>query len=833
VQPRVPEATQGVAVRRKFATVQTLPEKPVEEPAPVEPTPVVEAASAVAAPEPLPMGEPEPVESVRRSRFATVVTRETPRVEVTATALAEAETAVAGEPEVRRSRFATVVTRPEGDLSAVSAPGPLELAALARREADAAAAARRPSGARVVGTVNPDLLNLRLDPARRDGGVRPPQRPGAPAPAADASAGKRVVQSRDLYDKSKKAAPGGKKRQGGPIVATPAMRGGSAQSGVKQVPTVAAEHKRVVRMRDSIPVSELAHQMSVKAGEIAMKLMFELGVRGANINTSVDFDTATLIAELYGFKVEQIGFDISEYLPAVVDAPEKMILRPPVVTVMGHVDHGKTSLLDYIRKTRVTAGEAGGITQHIGAYMVRLDSGEICFLDTPGHEAFTALRARGAKATDVVILVVAADDGVMPQTVEAINHAKAAQVPIIVAINKIDKPSAQPDQVKQALTAHGLIAEEWGGDTIFVEVSAKTGQGIDKLLEMVHLQSEVLELRANPARPAEGIVLEARLDQGRGPVASVLVQRGTLRNGDIVVIGRSFGRVRTMLDDRGHHKSSSLPAHPVEITGLNGVPDSGETFYVVKEEKDARAISDHYIAGSRKADITATSAAGGTGGLDRIAAMMKAGELKELKVIVKGDVQGSVEAINEALKKLGTKDVAVRVLHSAVGSITESDVNLAASVGDAGVVLLGFNVRPESRATALAEQHGIKLLSHSIIYELLDQVKGLMAGLLSPVLEEEAMGKAEVRKTFQVAKVGTVAGCMVLEGIITRNAKARVVRDGRVVYDSTISSLRHFEKDEREVKSGFECGLSIDRFNDIKLGDIIETYKVKERAATL
>ena len=814
-------AEQGVK-RRTFATVQTR-QLATPEPEPVHEEPV----RAVVEPERPAADEP------RRSRFATVVTRSTPVVD-DLSEMEPAESTDSAEPaapEARRSRFATVVTRVEGEPAFTPGqPNPMELAALARREADAAAQARRPGGARVVGTMSAELLNQRVDASR--GMNRPGPRPGAPGPA-DATATKRVVQSRDLYDKdkAKKLLGGSKKRGSGPVAPmTPTLTPKPAGA--------MAEHKRIVKMRESIPVSELAHQMSVKAGEIAMKLMFELGVRGANINTSVDFDSATLIADLYGFKVEQLGFDITEYLPKVDEEKDRLLPRPPVVTVMGHVDHGKTSLLDYIRKAKIAVGEAGGITQHIGAYMVRVPGGEVCFLDTPGHEAFTALRARGAKATDVVVLVVAADDGVMPQTVEAINHAKAAGVPIIVAMNKIDKPSANPESVRQALTQYGLVDEAWGGETIFVEVSAKTGQGIDRLLEMIQVQSEVLELKASVTRPADGLVIESRLDQGRGPVASVLVQRGTLKTGDIVVIGRHSGKVRTMTDDRGHQRASSLPSHPVEITGLSGVPDSGEAFYVVKDERDARAIVEHYTALNRRADISVAgggAAAAGAGGntLDRIAAMMKAGELKELKVIVKGDVQGSVEAICESLRKLGTKDVSVRVLHSAVGSITESDINLAASVGDAGVVLLGFNVRPEPRAAAMAEQNGIKILSHSIIYELLDQVKGLMAGLLSPVLEEEHIGRAEVRKVFQVSKVGMVAGCMVIDGVLQRNAKARVVRDGRVVYDSTISSLRHFEKDEKEVKTGFECGLSIDRFNDVKAGDIIEAYRVKEIAATL
>jgi translation initiation factor IF-2 len=837
VEPAVeaaPEAPKArFAVRRTRAVEAPAPEN--EAPTPVEAPPPAPEPEAESAAEP---------SGVTRRRFATVRTRdEEPATEIVdAPAPSEPQQPTAqiveatqgdyrvtlqGEPQ--RSRFATVVTT-TGAEPAVGAPSPVQLAAIARREVDARAGGPRAGAARVVGTIQRDVLSGRLEPQHRDAGPRPAGAPAGPdrgaARDANKKGAKRVVQSRDLYDKSAGArgrgAPVGRGKggRGAPMATTPPPR------------VLAAEHKRVVRMEEAITVSELAQQMSIKGGEIAMKLMFELGMKGVNINTTVDFETATLIAELYGFKVEQVGFDINKYLPQFEEDDSALQLRPAVVTVMGHVDHGKTSLLDAIRKTAVASGEAGGITQHIGAYLVDGGSGPICFLDTPGHEAFTALRARGAKATDLVVLVVAADDGVMPQTVEAISHAKAAGVPILVAVNKIDKPGADASRVKQALTEYELVPEDWGGSTIFCHTSAVTGEGIDALLEMINLQAEVLELRANPDRTAEGLVLESRLDVGRGPVASVLVQQGTLTPGEIVVIGQHYGRVRTMIDERGRRLQTAGPSTPVELTGLSGVPTSGERFYVVRDERDAKVIAEH-VAKQAKASELAQSVAA-TGGLEGIQQFIREGKVKELKVIIKGDVQGSVEALSQSLVKLSTADVRVRIVHQAVGGITENDVNLAsASREDAAVVIIGFNVRPDPRAQALADSTGVVVFTHNIIYDIIDQVRKLMAGLLEPVFVEEPLGRAEVRATFNIPRVGTIAGCMVLDGTIERNARCRVVRDSVVVYESTIGSLRHFEKDVKEVKSGFECGLGVDRFNDVKSGDIIEVYRLKEVAATL
>lgn len=594
--------------------------------------------------------------------------------------------------------------------------------------------------------------------------------------------------------------------------------------------TQAAEHKRVIKVNEAIIISDLARQMGVKASEIIRKLM-GMGEM-YTINQAVDTETASLIAEEFNYTVESTAFDITEYIDTGEDADDAMTPRPPVVTIMGHVDHGKTSLLDALRESNITSGESGGITQHIGAYQVTLDGRIITFLDTPGHAAFTALRARGAKATDIVILVVAADDGVMPQTIEAINHSKAAGVPIIVAVNKIDKDSADPERVKQALTEYELIPEAWGGETQFINVSALHKLNLDELLEAVLLQSELLELKSNPARRAQGLVIESELDLGHGPVATVLVQAGTLKAGDYMVVGQHYGRVRTMFNERGEALEEAPPSTPVQVAGLSGVPDAGEAFFVVKDEKTARDVSSHAQDELRQKRLAQAAAARRPTGLEGLAEALAAGQLKELKVIVKADVQGSCEAVVGTLSKLGNDEVRVKVIHQAVGGITENDVNLAATSED-GAIIVGFNVRPEARAQALAEEWGIELLTHSIIYDIEAVVKSALEGLLAPIVREEQLGRAEVRQTFNVPRVGTIAGCFVLDGKIVRSGRARVVRDGVVVYDSTINTLRRFKDDVREVKSGFECGLSVNNFNDIKVSDIIETYTIVEEAAKL
>ncbi|MBN1946573.1 MAG: translation initiation factor IF-2 [Bradymonadales bacterium] len=680
--------------------------------------------------------------------------------------------------------------------------------------------------AQVVGTLSPELLQQRLavdnkifGPAPPAAEVKPPSGTRETFEEEEDSRrkrkrGKKVYGAAELYDQRSSRRRAQKKAVGGQATKI----------------TTAAEHKRVIRMEEAILVSELARQMGVKAGEIALKLMMDLGIKGANINTPLDFETATLLAEGYSYSVEQVGFDLQKYLPHAEESEEDYLGRPPVITVMGHVDHGKTTLLDAIRASNVAQQEAGGITQHIGAYKVRIGNGTLIFLDTPGHEAFTALRARGAQATDIVVLVVAADDGVMPQTVEAINHAKDAGVPIIVAVNKMDREGANPDRVIKSLAEHGLIPESWGGDTLFQLVSAKEKAGIEELLSSILLQAELLELKANPDRPGEGIVIESRLDIGRGPVASVLVQQGTVSPGDVVVAGGHWGRIRALTDEIGKKLKKATPSTPVEITGLDGVPDAGETMYVVEDEKAAKAIADHISEQKRQKELARTTTA--PRDLEQLTELLEAGELKEVKLIIKADVQGSVEALEQAVSKLSTPEVKVHVVHSAVGGITESDVNLAASTGGRAIII-GFNIRPESRAMQQAEQLGVTIQTFSIIYDVIDSVKKLMTGMLEPVFEEHYLGRAEVRDVFSIPKVGTVAGCHVVEGRMVRGSLARIVRNSRIIYQSSISSLRRFKEDVKEVRHGFECGLSITNFNDIKAGDVIESYEMAQTTPTL
>ena len=585
--------------------------------------------------------------------------------------------------------------------------------------------------------------------------------------------------------------------------------------------------RREVVIPEVITVADLAARMSERGGDVVKKLM--LMGQMVTLNQTIDRDTAAIIVGEFGhtYKFVSEG-DIEENLMEAEDNAGDLVERPPVVTVMGHVDHGKTSLLDAIRSTDVAAGEAGGITQHIGAYQVTTKSGrKLTFLDTPGHEAFTAMRARGAAVTDVVILVVAADDGVMPQTIEAIKHAKAAEVPIVVAVNKIDKAEARPERVKQELLNHGLVAEEFGGDTIFVDVSAKKRMNLDKLEEMVLLQSEVLDLKANPNRRSDGVVVESQLDKGRGSVATVIVQRGTLRVGDIVVAGSTWGRVRALVNDHGERVEEAGPAMPVEILGLQGVPVAGDTFAVLESERRAREVAEYRE--KKKRDM-AQAARSGKVTLENLFSRVTSGEVKELGVVVKGDVQGSVEAIVDALSKLATDEVKVRVLHSAVGVITESDVMLAAA---SNALIIGFSVRANAQARDLAEREGIELRYYSIIYNLIDDVKAAMAGMLAPTFKENVLGHASIRDVIRVSKVGNIAGCMVIDGLIRRNAKVRLLRDGVVIHEGSLASLKRFKDDAREVANGFECGLSVDRYDDIRVGDVVECYEMEQVQAVL
>jgi translation initiation factor IF-2 len=574
-----------------------------------------------------------------------------------------------------------------------------------------------------------------------------------------------------------------------------------------------------------ITVGDLAKAMGVKAGEVLKKLI-DMGMM-ATINQMLDHDTAVLLAGEFEYQVENVAFDVEQALEAEQDGGAgEHLPRAPVITMMGHVDHGKTSLLDAIRATNVAEGEAGGITQHIGAYTVDVNGRQVTFLDTPGHEAFTAMRARGAKVTDIVVLVVAADDGIMPQTREAIDHARAAEVPIIVAVNKIDKPDANPERVKQELGNFGLAPEEWGGDTIVVPVSAKTKEGIDQLLEMILLQADVLELKANPKRHARGTIVEARLDRGRGPVATVLVQEGTLNIGDPFVCGVEFGRIRAMMDDKGRRIESAGPSTPVEILGLGGVPDAGDVFVAVQDDAKARQVAEHRRSKQRDAEMAKTAKVS----LDDLYQQIQSGDVRELKVVVKTDVQGSLEAVSDALRRLSTDDVRLNVIHGSVGGITESDVLLASA---SNAVVIGFNVRPEPKAGGLAEREGIDIRLYTVIYDALNDLRDALEGLLEPTRQEKVLGRAEVRQTFTVSGQGVIAGCFVTEGKMQRGSQVRLLRDHVVVHDGRMGSLRRFKEDVREVASGYECGISLENFQDIKVGDVIEGYEVEEVARRL
>jgi translation initiation factor IF-2 len=864
------EASKVEAVEPEVSTAQVVDPVKVEvkaevvEAAPVKAESVVEAEPAVVEAEP-----------------AVVEEREAAKVEVVAQAAPAAQVEATPKPSPETLAAAAQAVEAEANKAKL-----LSLDTSEERARGSQAKAHSTGGAKVLGAIDPVLLsrlNIRSQsgstsgrgasagPARDDNrglgrghsdrgpagsgragddrgahsadrGSRPDRGSSlgsgfnaAPVPAPDAERkggrpnGRTVVDKKNLYDKEERFGRKGKSGKGEKALMS--QRNRAKQQEI--APT--AEHKRVIRIEDAITVGDMAHQMGVKAAQLALKLM-QLGVP-AMVNTTIDFETAALIAEEFGYTVENVAFDIARFYDTSPDPEDKLKPRPPVVTVMGHVDHGKTSLLDAIRSTTVAAGEAGGITQHIGAYTVKTRSGDlITFLDTPGHEAFTALRARGAQVTDLVVLVVAADDGVMPQTVEAINHAKDAKVPIIVAVNKIDKAAANPDRVKNALTDYGLQPEEWGGQTLYVEVSALKGTNIQELIDSIQLQAEVLELKANPDRDAQGVVIEAQIDTGRGPTATVLVRRGTLKRGDIVVIGEHYGRVRTMVDHLKVVQEEAGPSIPVEITGLSGVPEAGEPFFVVQDEHDAKRITEHVSEVNRKERMAMLA----RNNMDKLRDMLRpmeggerASERKKLKVIIKADVQGSVEALRTAFSKIGNDEVSIDVIHAAVGAVTENDVNLAASSADSAVVIIGFNMRPDARAQDVAEQYGIQIYTFSIIYEAIDQIKALLEGLLSPIKQERVLGHAEVRETFQVPKVGTVAGCYVTDGLIRRNARARLVRNGRIIYESALSSLRRFKDDVREVKAGFECGTSLDNYNDIKLGDVIEVFEIEEIAAKL
>ncbi len=668
-------------------------------------------------------------------------------------------------------------------------------------------------------------------PGGRSGGYAPMPAPGGEGPDGregqskkKRNKGRRTVdfQQNDMLGRHREDDDGDMPRSRGRRRAKGRDARPAAQ--VSTQPLKAA--KRKIRVEEAIRVADMAHQMGLKSGEI-IKVLFNLGVM-ATINKALDIDTASVVAAEFGYEVEKVGFAEEDYLvPVVEENPEALKLRPPVVTIMGHVDHGKTSLLDAVRKTNVTSGEAGGITQHIGAYHVKTKSGEIVFLDTPGHEAFTAKRARGAQVTDLVVLVVAADDGVMEQTREAVNHSRAAGVPIMVAVNKIDKPDSNPDRVLRELAEIGLVPEDWGGDTVVAKVSAKTREGLDEMLELLALQADILELKANPDKPARGHIVEAKLDKGRGPVATVLIQDGTLRQGDTFVCGVYSGRVRAMFNDQGRKVKEAGPSIPVEVQGFEGVPEAGEEFICLTDEKLARRIAESRAVKLRERELAKESRVTLETFLSRKADDQEA---LVLNLVVKADVQGSLEAILEALNKQSTDKVRIQIIHGGTGAITESDI-LLASASDA--IVIGFNVRPTAKVKEVAEHENVDIRFYDIIYKLVDEIKSAMAGLLAPVSREQYLGQADVREVFSVPKFGSVAGSHVSDGKILRNAGVRLLRDGVVVYTGKIASLRRFKDDVREVVKGYECGIGLENFNDIKTGDVIEAFEMVEEAATL
>lgn len=627
---------------------------------------------------------------------------------------------------------------------------------------------------------------------------------------------KSVVEGKDLYEQGFSGRKGRKKD--GKNKQRPKIQ--------KTQITVPKAIKRRIKIDETIDLSELAKRMSIKANEMIQKLM-GMGIM-VTVNQTIDFDTAALVAAEFDYEVEKAAVAEDMLMHAhEVDDPDLLIPRSPVVTIMGHVDHGKTSLLDVIRKSKITTGEAGGITQHIGAYSVQTPNGGIVtFLDTPGHAAFTSMRSRGAQITDLVVLVVAADDGVMPQTIEAINHSKAAGVPVVVAVNKMDKPDADPERVMRELSDHGLLSEEWGGDVIFAKVSAKAGTGIDELLEMILLQAEVLELKANPDRLATGHVVEARLDAGRGPVATVLVQQGTLKTGEPVVCGLHSGKIRLMTDDMGTTIDAAGPSTPVEIVGLSGVPEAGDEFIALASEKDAKQISESRMQKERAKELAKKSRAN----LEKLFANMGSDQVKQLKLIIKADVHGSLEALNESLMKLAQEEVDIKIVHSGTGAINESDVSLAA-VSDA--IIIGFNVRPTPKVRDMAKDENVDMRFYDIIYNVINDIKTALTGLMPSTFHEIIIGRAEVRDMFVIPGKGTIAGCFVQDGKVARGERIRLLRDGVIKCDSTLSSLRRFKDDAKEVTQGYECGIGIEKFNDIKMGDIIECYEIEERKASL
>ena len=767
----------GAPVELRPAATIVKP-RPAEGPAPAEaPEALKPVAEAVPEPKPAAPAAPEPVAPAQPR--SPVVTAPPPTPAPPAPPVTPPP--APAPPTVRKPDPRVVPYRPlERPAATPPRPGP-----------------RQPAGPFAPPRITQAPPRPATPPPREPRRVEPPREPVAPAAAAPAA-----VE---------------------PAVVKPAPQPAAPAATAVEAPPAVETRREVIRVPESVTVAELAEKMRRKSGEV-IKGLIELGVMRM-VNDLLDPTEAKLVADKFGFDLE-----IRSVEGEVIDEEEgadaaALQLRPPVVTVMGHVDHGKTSLLDAIRKSKVAEKEFGGITQHIGAYQVVTSHGKVTFLDTPGHEAFTAMRARGAQATDIVILVVAADDGVMPQTVEAINHARAANVPIIVAVNKIDKPEADPDRVKRELSNHGLVPEEWGGQTIFVGTSAKRGTGIDQLLEMAALQAEILELKANPNRAAKGVVIESRLDRGRGPVATVLVQTGTLKEGDAVVVGQHSGRIRALVDPAGKKVKSAGPSDPVEILGLSGVPSAGDLLVAVSDERKARQIAAMRAERDRSKVKAATRIT-----LEGLHRQIETGEVKELRLVLKADVQGSVEALTESLERLSTDEVKLKVIHSSVGAITESDVMLASA---SNAIVLGFNVKAEPKATQQAQANGVDVRTYNVIYEALNDVRAALAGMLAPEIRETVIGRAQVRQIFVISKLGPICGSYVQEGKIVRNAKVRVKRGDTVVGEGTVTSLKRFKDDVREVLAGLECGIGVDAVRGIQAGDIVEAFTTEEVARTL
>jgi translation initiation factor IF-2 len=812
-----PEAA-AKPVRRKAKKAEVKAEAPAAPEPKAEEVEKAAAEPAPAKPEPV-EAKPEPTKAKKTKAKAKKAAKveEAEKVEKTAKAKepekaeakveAKSEELVETKPEPKkpakaaraRNRFEEELARARARVSAREA----EEKAKKEAEKEKVEEDRDPSKPAVGSIINLPVPRIKITPA--------PSRQNVP--------GQRQIRGR--WDGGRGGRGRGRRNYG--RKGQQARKGGGKQTQI----TTPAEHKRVIRMEDTIAIPELAKGMGIKANEVLRKL-WQQGMVGININAQIDFDTAQIIAGEFGYEVQNVAFKEEEVFVSAPDTEEELEPRAPVVTVMGHVDHGKTSLLDAIRNTAVTKGEAGGITQHIAAYRVNAgkDYGDIVFLDTPGHAAFTEMRARGGQTADIVVLVVAADDGVMPQTQEAVNHAKDAEVQIIVAINKCDLPNAQPERVKQQLGEFGLIPEEWGGETQYVEVSALKGEGIENLLEAISLNAELLELKANPDKSAQGTIVEAKLDRNRGPMATVLIEEGTLHTGDIVVAGEYYGKVRAMLNDKGSVVKEAGPATPVELLGLDGVPLAGETLNVADDEKVAKQVVEHRRQAKRKKELATT----GRFSLESIKEMISAGDTKELKIVLKADVQGSAEALKKELEKQATEKVNVNVIQAGVGGITETDVNLARA---GGAIIVGFHVRPAGKSAKLAEREGVEIKLYDVIYEAIDDVRAAMAGLLPPVRRKQDQGKAEVRDTFTIPRRGVVAGCMITDGKIYRKSHVRVIRDSVQIHDGQIGSLRRFKDDVAEVASGYECGIMVDNFNDIQIGDILEAYEIIEEAATL